>query len=213
MSPPVGSAGSKIRRGAEVEVDSLRGLHPPAKLKLTVAPCTGAASGPLLSSAVVVTVSRAPSLVNFSAPDPTMTTSSRSGQPARLPRVPYIIVPAVVGRLLKIDIAGVACTKRIVDREGGRKLRGFDWINWIKGRYSPSNRVGNERGCGIKVNLDRGVGRLLGRKRLSGDIDVFDERQRVARTIDVKTLSDQSLRVRQFAITIEGEATVTALYR
>jgi hypothetical protein len=29
----------------------------------------------------------------------------------------YIIVPAVVGRLLKIDIAGVACTKRIVDRE------------------------------------------------------------------------------------------------
>src|SRR5207245_3883768 len=109
---------------------------------------------------------------------------------------------------LKIDIGGVACAKRIVDSEGGRKLRGFDRISWIKGRYSTGNRIVNQRGGGVKAHLDRGVGRLLGRKRLSGDIDVFDEQQRVARTIDVKTLHDQSISVGQFAITSKRQVAV-----
>src|SRR5215475_5382881 len=58
------------------------GCAPPAKSNLAVAP------GPPGSGDVVVTVSRAPSLVNVNVPDPTTTRSVPVWPASSLPRVP-----------------------------------------------------------------------------------------------------------------------------
>src|SRR5262249_30642120 len=179
-----------LARDAEVEVDGLRSLCAASKVK-------GGGRSLYRRWKRAVYVRRGGDRVQGSVLGKRQCTCPHDGESgtslasklvATCARIP---VPAIVARLLKIDIGGVACAKRIVDSQSGRKLRSFDRICWIKGRHRPSSRVVNERGCGVKAHLDRGVSRLLRRKGLSGDIDVFDERQRVARTIDIKTLDDQ----------------------